>query len=146
MAVEYTLSLVKPDAFSKGHAWHILQDIASSGLKIVATRMVRMTKEQAKQFYYVHRERPFYDALTNFMSSGPIMATVLEGEGAVHKYRDLMGATDSKKAAAGTLRNKFGENIERNAVHGSDSTDNARKEILFFFSGAELATLGLFIG
>lgn len=143
MAIELTLGMIKPDAVEKGHQWHILADIASSGLKPVAVRLTRMSKEMAKVFYIVHKERPFYDGLTNFMSSGPIVAMVLEGEDAIHKYREIMGATDVKKAAPGTLRAKFGENIERNAVHGSDSPENARKEIAFFFSTQELAHLGV---
>ena len=143
MATEYTLSMIKPDAVAKGSTWHVIQDMASSGLKPVALRMVRLSKDQAKSFYAVHKERPFFGALTDFMSSGPIVALVLEGENAVHKYRDLMGATDSKKAAQGTLRQKFGTDVEKNAVHGSDSLENAKKEIAFFFSGTDLATLGL---
>ena len=107
--------------------------------------MVHLSKEQAKAFYAVHKERPFYGALCDFMSSGPIVALVLQGEHAVTKYRELMGATDSKKAAPGTLRQKFGTDVERNAVHGSDSAENAKKEIYFFFSGTELATLDLSI-
>ena len=145
MSVEFTLSMVKPDAVAKGSTWHIIQDMASSGLKPVAVKMVHLSKEQAKAFYAVHKERPFYGALCDFMSSGPIVALVLQGEHAVTKYRELMGATDSKKAAPGTLRQKFGTDVERSAVHGSDSAENAKKEIYFFFSGTELATLDLSI-
>ena len=145
MSVEFTLSVVKPDAVAKGSTGHIIQDMASSGLKPVAVKMVHLSKEQAKAFYAVHKERPFYGALCDFMSSGPIVALVLQGEHAVTKYRELMGATDSKKAAPGTLRQKFGTDVERNAVHGSDSAENAKKEIYFFFSGTELATLDLSI-
>lgn len=146
MAVELTLGMIKPDAVQKGHAWHILADISSSGLKPVAVKITRMTKDQAKVFYIVHKERPFYDGLTNFMSSGPIVAMVLEGEDAIRKYRDIMGATDIKKAAPGTLRAKFGESIEKNAVHGSDAAETARREISFFFTIQELTPLGVIIG
>ena len=143
MSVEHTLSIIKPDAVGKGATWHIIQDLASSGLKPVALKMVRMSKEMAKSFYAVHKERPFYGALTDFMSSGPVVAMGLEGDKAITKYREIMGATDSKKAAPGTIRQKFGENVERNAVHGSDGPETARNEIYFFFSGSELATLGV---
>ncbi len=146
MAVELTLGMIKPDAVQKGHTWHILADISSSGLKPVAVRMTRMSKEMAKVFYIVHKERPFYEGLTTFMSSGPIVAMVLEGEEAIHRYRELMGATDVKKAAPGTLRAKFGESIEHNAVHGSDAADTARREISFFFTIQELTPLGVIIG
>ena len=145
MAVELTLGMIKPDAVQKGHQWHILADIASSGLKPVAVKMTRMSKEQAKVFYIVHKDRPFYDGLTNFMSSGPIVAMVLEGESAIQRYREIMGATDVKKAAPGTLRAKFGESIERNAVHGSDAPETARREISFFFTIHELTPLGVII-
>jgi nucleoside-diphosphate kinase len=145
MAIEHTLSMVKPDAVAKGSTWHIIQDMASSGLKPVAIKMVRLNKDQAKAFYAVHKDRPFFGALTEFMSSGQVVALVLEGENAVAKYRELMGATDSKKAAPGTLRHKFGTDVEMNAVHGSDSVDNARKEICFFFSGFDLANLNVHV-
>lgn len=145
MAIEHTLSMVKPDAVAKGSTWHIIQDISSSGLKPVAIRMCRLTKEQAKSFYAIHKERPFFNALTDFMSSGNVVAIVLQGENAVAKYRELMGATDSKKAAPGTLRQKFGTDVEMNAVHGSDSADNARREICFFFSGCDLAHLNVHV-
>ena len=143
MAIEYTLGMIKPDAVSKGHQFHILADLAASGLKPVAFRLTKLTKEMAQVFYAVHRERKFFGQLTEFMSSGPIVAMVLEGEDAVVKYREVMGSTDSTKAAPGTLRAIFGENIEKNAVHGSDSPENARKEIAFFFSTQELAHLGV---
>jgi nucleoside-diphosphate kinase len=146
MAIELTLGMIKPDAVEKGHSWHILADIASSGLKPVAVRMTRMSKEMAKVFYIVHKDRPFYDGLTNFMSSGPIVAMVLEGENAIARYREIMGSTDVKKAAPGTLRAKFGESIERNAVHGSDALETARREISFFFTIQELTPLGVIIG
>ncbi len=146
MAVELTLGMIKPDAVQKGHSWHILADIASSGLKPVAVKLTRMSKEQAKVFYIVHKDRPFYGGLTDFMSSGPIVAMVLEGEDAIRKYREIMGATDVKKAAPGTLRAKFGESIEKNAVHGSDAVETARREISFFFTIQELTPLGVIIG
>ncbi len=143
MAIEYTLAMVKPDAVGKGSAWHIIQDMASSGLKPVALRMTRLSKDQAKIFYAVHTGKKFFEGLTDFMSSGPILALVLEGENAILKYRELMGATDSKKAAPGTLRQKFGTDVSQNAVHGSDSPENVRREAGFFFSGTELALLGI---
>lgn len=143
MAIEYTLAMVKPDAVSKGHTWHIIQDIASSGLKPVAMHMTRLSKDLAKTFYAVHAGKKFFEGLTDFMSSGPIVALILEGEGAIKKYRDLMGSTDSKKAAPGTLRAKFGTDVGKNAVHGSDSYENVRREAGFFFSGAELVMLGI---
>jgi nucleoside-diphosphate kinase len=146
MAVELTFGMIKPDAVQKGHTWHILADISSSGLRPVSVRLTRMTKEMAKVFYIVHKDRPFYDGLSTFMSSGPIMAMVLEGENAIHRYRELMGATDVKKAAPGTLRAKFGESIEKNAVHGSDALETARREISFFFTIQELTPLGVIIG
>ena len=124
MAIEYTLAMVKPDAVSKGSTWHIIQDMASSGLRPVAVRMTRLSKEQAKTFYAVHAGKKFFEGLTDFMSSGPIVALVLEGENAIPKYRELMGSTDSKKAAPGTLRQKFGTDVSQNAVHGSDSPEN----------------------
>ena len=145
MAIEYTLAMVKPDAVSKGSTWHIIQDMASSGLRPVAVRMTRLSKEQAKTFYAVHAGKQFFEGLTDFMSSGPIVALVLEGENAIPKYRELMGSTDSKKAAPGTLRQKFGTDVSQNAVHGSDSPENVRREAGFFFSGTELAVLGISI-
>lgn len=145
MAIEYTLAMVKPDAVSKGSTWHIIQDMASSGLRPVAVRMTRLSKEQAKTFYAVHAGKKFFEGLTDFMSSGPIVALVLEGENAIPKYRELMGSTDSKKAAPGTLRQKFGTDVSQNAVHGSDSPENVRREAGFFFSGTELAVLGISI-
>ena len=143
MAVEYTLAMVKPDAVSKGHTWHIIQDMASSGLKPVALRMTRMSKDQAKTFYSVHAGKKFFEGLIDFMSSGPIVALVLEGDNAIKKYRDLMGSTDSKKAAPGTLRAKFGTDVSQNAVHGSDSPENVRREAGFFFAGSDLVLLGI---
>ncbi|MCS6915470.1 MAG: nucleoside-diphosphate kinase [Myxococcales bacterium] len=138
---ERTLSIIKPDAVQRGVTGHIIQQLIDGGLRPLAIRTMRLSLEQARAFYAVHRERPFYDSLCAFMSSGPVVVMVLEGEGAIARNRELMGATDSKKAAPGTLRNRFGTDIERNAVHGSDSPETAQAEIAFFFSGAELAAL-----
>lgn len=139
MAIERTLSIIKPDAQPK--AGHIIQHLIDGGLRPVAMRAMRLTREQAKGFYHVHRERPFFTALVEFMSSGPVVVMVLEGENAIARNRELMGATDSKKAASGTIRHKYGTDIERNAVHGSDAPETAREEIGYFFSGAELVAL-----
>ena len=141
MAVERTLSIIKPDAVAKNVIGEIYARFERSGLKIVAARMMWLSRQDAEGFYAVHKERPFFKDLVEFMISGPVMVQVLEGDNAIAKNRELMGATDSKKAAAGTIRQKFGTDIERNAVHGSDAPDTARFEIGFFFSGAELAAL-----
>jgi nucleoside-diphosphate kinase len=143
MAKERTLSIVKPDAVKAGHAGAIVQQLSDGGLRPVALKMLQLTVEQAQGFYHVHRERPFFKDLVRFMTSGPCIVQVLEGDNAIARNRELMGATDSKKAAAGTIRQKFGTDIEANAVHGSDAPETARFEIGFFFSGAELAALGL---
>lgn len=135
---ERTLGLIKPDAIAAGHTGKILDHIISAGFQIIGLRMVFLTRPQAEAFYYMHRERPFFPSLIEFMTSGPVIAFVLEKENAIQAYRDLMGATDPAKAAPGTLRALFGQNVERNAVHGSDSPENARREIAFFFSEAEL--------
>lgn len=135
---ERTLGLIKPDAIAAGHTGKILDQILSAGFQIVGLRMVFLSRTQAEAFYYMHRERPFFSSLIEFMTSGPVIAFVLEKENAIQAYRDLMGATDPAKAAPGTLRALFGQNVERNAVHGSDSPENARREIAFFFSEAEL--------
>jgi nucleoside-diphosphate kinase len=137
--MERTLSIVKPDAVSAGHTGGVIDHLIKGGLKPVAMRMVQLSRPQAEGFYSVHRERPFFKSLVDFMTQGPIVVMVLEGENAIAKNRELMGATDSKKAAAGTIRQKFGHDIERNAVHGSDAPETAKYEIGFFFSGAELA-------
>lgn len=137
---ERTLSLLKPDVVPNKMG-SIIQHLTDKGLRIIAMKLVYLTPEAAKQFYYIHRTRPFYTDLVKFMSSGPIVAMVLEGENAVLKNREIMGETDSKKAAMGTIRHTHGTNIERNAVHGSDSLENARTEIAFFFSEAELIAL-----
>lgn len=143
MATERTLSIVKPDAVERRATGHIIQHLTDGGLRPVAMKMMHLSAAQARGFYYVHRERPFFGALCEFMSSGPVVVMVLEGENAIARNRELMGATDSKKAAPGTIRSKHGTDIERNAVHGSDAPETARWEIGYFFSGAELAALGL---
>jgi nucleoside-diphosphate kinase len=135
---ERTLSIVKPDGVAKGLTGEVLRRFEAAGLKIVAIRMLRMTKEQAEGFYAVHRGQPFFRGLTEFMSSGPIVVSVLEGEGAIQKNRDLMGATDPADAAPGTIRRDFADRIERNIVHGSDGPDTAKFEIGYFFSEPDL--------
>jgi nucleoside-diphosphate kinase len=140
--MERTFSIIKPDAVAKNKIGEIVALLEAGGLHVVAQRMVRLTREQAEAFYAVHRERPFYSALVKFMTEGPVVVQVLEGENAIARNRDIMGATDSKKAAQGTIRSRFGTDIERNAVHGSDGPDTARQEIAFFFSGAELTLTG----
>src|SRR5215203_6642717 len=134
MAVERTLSIIKPDAVAKNVIGQIYSRFEKSGLKIVAANMVSLSATEAKGFYAVHRERPFFKDLVTFMVSGPVMVQVLEGENAVAKNRELMGATDPKKAAAGTIRADFADSIDANAVHGSDSAANAQIEIDYFFA------------
>jgi nucleoside-diphosphate kinase len=141
--MERTFSIIKPDAFAAGKAGAILQHLIDGGLRPVALKLVRMSRAEAEGFYHVHRARPFFGDLVKFMTSGPCVVQVLEGENAIARNRELMGATDSKKAAAGTIRQKWGTDIERNAVHGSDAPETAKYEIGFFFSGAELAALGV---
>ena len=136
---ERTFAIVKPNAVERGLVGQIVQAIEDAGLNIVALRRMRLSREQAEGFYHVHRERPFFGSLTGFMTSGPVVAMVLEGESAIRRWRDLMGATDPEEAAEGTLRKRFGENIERNATHGSDAPETAAFEIGYFFSGLELA-------
>jgi nucleoside-diphosphate kinase len=140
MALERTFSIVKPDAVAANKIGEVIALLEAGGLRIVAQRMVRLSTAQAEAFYAVHRERPFFKDLVRFMTEGPVVVQVLEGEDAIAKNRDIMGATDSRKAAPGTIRAKLGTDIERNAVHGSDAPETARQEIAFFFSGAELAT------
>lgn len=135
MAIERTLSIIKPDAVAKNVIGQIYTRFESAGLKIVASRMAHLSKAEAEAFYSVHKERPFFKDLVSFMISGPVMIQVLEGEGAVLKNRDLMGATDPKKADAGSIRADFADSIDANAVHGSDAADTARAEIAFFFPG-----------
>lgn len=138
MAVERTLAIIKPDAVARGLTGEILKRLEAAGLTIVALKRLRLTKEQAQAFYAVHRERPFFDSLTTYMSSGPIVACVAEGENAIQRWRDLMGATDPKEAAPGSIRKDLGLDKEKNAVHGSDSPETAATEIPFFFSALEL--------
>ena len=133
MSIERTLSIVKPDGVQKNIIGKIFTRFEDNGLKIVGTKMLQLSKEQAQQFYAVHKERPFYNDLVEYMTSGPVVVSVLEGEGAVSKNRQLMGATDPKKAEKGTIRADFAESIEHNCVHGSDSIENAKIEVNFFF-------------
>jgi len=137
VAVERTLSIIKPDAVAKNVIGQIYARFEAAGLKIVAARMVHLSRAQAEGFYGVHRQRPFFGDLVKFMISGPVMIQVLEGESAIQKNRDLMGATDPKKAAAGTIRADFADSIDANAVHGSDSAATAATEIAFFFASSE---------
>lgn len=136
---ERTLSIVKPDAVKKNVIGEILRRFEAAGLKIVATKMVSLSKAEAEGFYAVHKERPFFGSLTDFMSSGPILVSVLEGEGAIQAHRNIMGATNPAEADAGTIRKDFATNIEQNAVHGSDAPETAQWEIGYFFSGLDLA-------
>ena len=133
MAVERTLSIIKPDAVAKNVIGEIYSRFEKAGLRIVAARMVWLSRQDAEGFYAVHRERPFFRDLVDFMTTGPVMVQVLEGDSAIAKNRELMGATDPKKAAAGTIRADFAQSIDANAVHGSDGPDTARAEIAFFF-------------
>ena len=138
MAVQRTLSILKPDATRRNLTGKINARFEEKGLRIVAQRRVRLTKAQAEAFYDVHKERPFYGSLVAFMTSGPVVVQVLEGENAVQANRDIMGATDPAKAAAGTIRKDFAESLEANSVHGSDSAENAAREIAFFFKENEI--------
>ena len=138
MAVERTLSIIKPDAVAKNVIGEILARFEKAGLKIVAARMAWLSRAEAEGFYAVHRERPFFRDLVEFMTSGPVMIQVLEGDNAVTKNRDLMGATNPKDAAPGTIRADFAQSIDANAVHGSDSLENAAIETAYFFSATEL--------
>ena len=138
MAVERTLSIIKPDAVAKNIIGEIYSRFERAGLRIVAAKMTWLARPDAEGFYAVHRERPFFRSLVEFMTSGPVMIQVLEGDSAVAKNRDLMGATDPKKAAAGTVRADFAESIEVNAVHGSDGPETARTEIAYFFPTLEI--------
>ena len=138
MALERTLSIVKPDGVAGNLIGEVYRRFESQGLKIVAARMLRLSPAQAELFYEAHRERPFYRDLVRYMTSGPVIAQVLEGDNAVAKHREIMGATDPKKAAAGTIRADLAKSIEQNVVHGSDAPDTAAREISFFFSTTEI--------
>jgi nucleoside-diphosphate kinase len=138
MAVERTLSIIKPDAVAKNLIGQIYARFEQAGLKIVAARMMYLSRSEAEGFYAVHKERPFFRDLVDFMTSGPVMIQVLEGDNAVQKNRDLMGATDPRKAAAGTIRADFAQSIDANAVHGSDSPQNAATEIGYFFPALDI--------
>jgi nucleoside-diphosphate kinase len=138
MAVEQTLSIIKPDAVKKNAIGQILARFEKAGLRVVAARMMHLSREEAEGFYAVHRGRPFFGALVEFMISGPVLVQVLEGENAIARNRELMGATDPKKAEKGTIRADFAESIDANAVHGSDAPDTARKEIAYFFPRCEV--------
>src|SRR5512147_2013360 len=138
MAVEKTLSIIKPDAVKKNAIGQIIARFEGAGLKVCAARMMHLSREQAEGFYAVHRERPFFRDLVEFMISGPVLVQVLQGENAIAKNRELMGATDPKKAAKGTIRADFADSIDANAVHGSDAPETARAEIAYFFPGYEI--------
>ena len=138
MAVERTFAIIKPDAVSRGLQGEILSRIHKAGFKVIAIKTMRLTKDEASGFYAVHRERPFFGELADFMSSGKIFAMVLEAEGAIAKWREVMGATDPKKAAPGTIRRDLGTTIGNNVTHGSDAPDTAAFEINYFFAGHEL--------
>ena len=136
--MERTFAIIKPDAVGRGLAGDIIKRIEASGLKIRGMRLMHLTRAQAERFYEVHKARPFYGDLCKYMTSGPVVVMCLEGDQAITRWRELMGATDPAKAGAGTIRKDFGENIERNAVHGSDAPETAAQEVPFFFSSLEL--------
>jgi nucleoside-diphosphate kinase len=136
--MEKTLSIIKPDGIARGLIGEVIKRLESNGLKIIAMKMSKLTKAQAESFYAVHKERPFFQSLTYFMTSGPVVVMVLEGENAIAKYRDIMGATDYREAAQGTIRRDFATDIEKNIVHGSDSPETAAFEIGFFFNSFEI--------
>jgi nucleoside-diphosphate kinase len=136
--VQRTLSIVKPDAVANNAIGGVLAVIEKGGLKIIASKMIHMTRAQAERFYAVHKERPFFGDLTKFMSEGPVVVSVLEGANAIERYRELLGATNPEKAAPGTVRQLYGTNVERNAAHGSDAPETAAVEIAFFFNALEL--------
>lgn len=142
MALERTLSIVKPDGVTRNLIGEVYRRFEKAGLKIVAARMMRLSQAEAEGFYAVHRERPFFKDLVRYMTSGPIMVQVLEGDGAIAKNRDIMGATDPKKAAPGTIRADLAQSIEANTVHGSDAADTAVREIAYFFRETELCPRG----
>ncbi len=137
--MERTLAIIKPDGVSRNLIGEVIRRLENNNLKITAMKMIQMTKEQARGFYAVHQERPFFDSLTDFMTSGPVVVMRLEGENAIARYRELMGATDYKEAADGTIRKDFATDIEKNVVHGSDSPESAAFEIGYFFNQFEIA-------
>ena len=138
MPLERTLTIIKPDSTASAHIGSIIAEIEKAGFLILGIRLLRLSRAGAEAFYQVHRERPFYNDLVNFMTEGPVVPIALEREDAITKLREIMGATDSTKAAEGTIRNKFGTNIERNAIHGSDAPETAAAEMRFFFSDLDL--------
>jgi nucleoside-diphosphate kinase len=138
MSIERTLSIIKPNAVEKNVIGEIIARFETAGLKVVAAKMLQLTRTQAESFYEIHKERPFYSSLVEFISSGPVLVQVLEGENAIFKNREIMGATDPKQAAAKTVRADFADSIDRNAVHGSDAVDTAKVEINFFFQANEI--------
>lgn len=138
MAVQQTLSIIKPDAVGNNNIGGVISKLEQGGLKIVAAKMIQLSQDKAEGFYDIHRERGFFKDLVGFMVSGPVLVLALEGEDAVQKNRDIMGATNPKEAAAGTIRKDFAQTIDENAVHGSDSLENAQREIAFFFGPAEV--------
>jgi len=137
--MERTLSIIKPDGVARGVIGEVIKRLEDNNLNVVAMKMLKLTKEQAEGFYAIHRERPFFHSLTDFMTSGPIVVMVLEGENVIVKYRELMGATDFKEAAEGTIRRDFATDIEKNVVHGSDASETAAFEIGYFFNSFEIA-------
>ena len=136
--MQRTFSIIKPDAVSRNLTGEILAMMQAAGLRVVATKMIHMTKAQAEGFYAVHRERPFFDSLTTYMCSGPVLCSVLEGENAITRYRELMGATNPAQAAEGTIRKKYAVSLEANSVHGSDAPETAAFEISYFFNALEM--------
>ena len=136
---ERTLSIIKPDGVARNLIGEVVRRLEAAGIKIIAMKMIKMTKEQAKGFYRVHEGKPFYESVTDFMSSGPSVVMVLEGENVIKKYRNIMGATNYKEAEEGTIRHKFATDIEKNVVHGSDSEENAQFEISYFFCKLEIS-------
>ena len=141
MAIERTFSIIKPDAVAANHIGGVTAKLEAAGLRVIASKMIRLTEAQARGFYAVHKERGFYNDLVKFMTEGPVVVQVLEGENAIARNREVMGATNPEKADEGTIRKTFATNIERNAVHGSDAPETAAVEIAFFFSTAELTAL-----
>ncbi|HOV87643.1 MAG TPA: nucleoside-diphosphate kinase [Syntrophobacteraceae bacterium] len=136
--MERTLSIIKPDGVARNLVGEIIKRFEEAGIGIVAMKMVHLSREECRAFYHVHRNRPFFDSLTEYMSSGPIVAMVLDGEDVIRRNRELMGATNPKDAAPGTIRHAFGSDVEKNVVHGSDSAENAAVEIAFFFNALEI--------